>query len=77
MPDNDMLVAEIPKREVVRVTDGHRRQIAGARVWFRADDGSWRPGKGGIAFKVELLQAMADAFAEAVAAARASGALES
>jgi hypothetical protein len=78
--NNDTTVAEIQKnsREVIRITLGtfNNRQIAGARVWFKAADGSWRPGRGGIAFKVELLPAMADAFAEAVAAARASGALE-
>jgi hypothetical protein len=79
MSDSDRLVTEIPKnsREVIRITLGtfNNRSIAGARVWFKAAD-SWRPGKSGIAFKVELLPAVADAFAEAVAAARASGALE-
>ena len=80
MSDSDRLVAAILKnsREVIRITLGtfNNRPIAGARVWFKADDGSWRPGKSGIAFKIELLPAVADAFAEAVAAARASGALE-
>jgi hypothetical protein len=80
MPDNDTIIAEIPKnfRETIRVTLGtfNNRQIASARVWFKADDGSWRPGKSGIAFKVELLPAVTDAFAGAVAVARASGALE-
>jgi hypothetical protein len=81
MPDNDdTIIAEIAKnsREVIRVTLGtfNNRPIAGARVWFKAADGRWLPGKSGIAFKVELLPAVADAFAEAVATARASGALE-
>jgi hypothetical protein len=81
MRDNkDTIVAEIPKntREVIRITLGtfNNRQIAVARVWFKEGDGNWLPGKSGIAFKVELLPAVAEAFAEAVAAARASGALE-
>ncbi len=80
MSDTDTLIAEITKnsRESIRVTLGtfNNRPIAGARVWFKAADGNWRPGKGGIAFKVELLPAIADAFAGAVAAARASGVLE-
>jgi hypothetical protein len=49
----------------------HRRRQSVVQGWY----GSWLPGKSGIAFKVELLPAVADAFAEAVAAARASGAL--
>jgi hypothetical protein len=76
----DTVIAEITKnsREVIRVTLGafKNQQIAGARVWFKADDGSWRPGKSGIAFKIELLPAVVDAFTEAAAAARARGALE-
>jgi hypothetical protein len=44
-------------RETIRVelSEFNGRQIAGLRVWFEADDGTMRPGKAGIAFKVELL----------------------
>ena len=79
MPNNDRLITEIPKntKEVIRVTIGefNDRPIAGARVWFKANDGSWRPSKTGIAFRLELLPAVADALAEAVTEARATGLL--
>jgi hypothetical protein len=72
----DTIIAEIEKnsREVIRVTlgDFNGRPIAGARVWFRADDSGWRPSKAGIAFKVELLPAVAEAMARAVDQARAA-----
>ena len=79
MSDNDTIIAEIPKnaKERIRVTIGtfNSRAIAGARVWFHAADGSWRPGKSGIAFKLELLPAVAEALAEAVRRARADSTL--
>lgn len=76
---DDRLICEISKnsRETIRVTLGefNGRQIAGIRVWFKADDGSLRPGKAGIAFKVELLPAVAEALAEAVRHTRPDGML--
>lgn len=73
MPDT--IVAEIRKntREVIRVQlqEFQGRPIASIRVWFEAADGSYRPGKDGLNFKVELLQDLAEgiqAAADAVAA---------
>lgn len=77
--NNDHIVAEIRKnsKEVIRITfsEFNGRPIAGARVWFKADDGTWRPGKSGIAFKIALLPAIADALTQTVAEARAAGLL--
>jgi hypothetical protein len=79
MAANDKIVAEITKytKEVIRITLGtfNNRQIAGLRVWFKAEDGSWRPGKAGIAFKVELLLAIAEGLSRAVNEAREQGLL--
>ena len=74
---DDQVIAEIPKnsRELIRVTLGtfNERPVAGLRVWFRAEDGSWRPSKTGIAFHVRLLLRLAEALGRAVNEARAQG----
>lgn len=31
------------------------QEIVNARVWYRADDGEYRPGKQGLAFRLSLL----------------------
>jgi Transcriptional Coactivator p15 (PC4) len=79
MPNTDKLVAEIPKnpRESIRVTlaEIYGKEILSIRVWFKAEDGGWRPGKSGIAFRLDLLPAVAEALALAVTQARATGLL--
>ena len=49
--------------EEVRVSledfKGHR--LVNIRVWFTGDDGEMRPGKQGLALRVEMLPAMLDA----------------
>jgi Transcriptional Coactivator p15 (PC4) len=72
------LICEIPKnsREAIRVTLGeysNGRSIASVRAWFQAEDGSWRPGKAGIAFRVALLPRLAEALARVVSEARQQG----
>jgi hypothetical protein len=59
---DDHIVAEIMR---ITFSGSSGRPIAGTRVWFNADDGTWRPGKSRIAFKVELLLAAADALTQA------------
>jgi hypothetical protein len=75
MAENDQVIVTIAKneREEIRVTIGefNGRPIFGVRVWFEAADCSMRPGKAGIAFKVELLPEFAKAVAEAAARATA------
>ncbi|WP_454917296.1 transcriptional coactivator p15/PC4 family protein [Xanthobacter sediminis] len=65
----DRHIATIRKnaREEIRVSLGeyNGHQLFSARVWFEADDGSMRPSKAGLAFRVDRLPD----FAEAVQAA--------
>jgi hypothetical protein len=79
MSNGDKIVAEIKKnsRETIRVTVGEFNgyQLAGVRVWFRADDGTSRPGKAGLSFKLELLPDVVGALVLAVEQARADGTL--
>ncbi len=60
-PDESRIVAEIPKsrREMIRVTRESYRGYAFVqlRVWFRAEDGEFRPGKSGIAIAPDKLDA--------------------
>lgn len=51
------------------------RQIASLRIWFKAEDGTMRPGKDGLNFRVDLLPELHVALAEAVRAADAEGLL--
>lgn len=67
----------IPKNslEEIRVSlsefNGH--QLFNIRVWYRADDGDMRPGKSGLAFKVDKLPDFADAVSLALEKARERG----
>lgn len=71
-------IADIPKnsREVLRVElstfNGH--DLVNLRVWYGADD-DMRPGKAGVALRVEKLPQLRDAIDKAIAAARAEGLL--
>jgi len=54
-------IAAIPKNrrgEEIRISvdefNGH--DLVNLRVWFQADDGDMRPGRQGIAFRLELLE---------------------
>ena len=51
--------------------NGH--DLLNMRVWFEADDGSMRPGKAGMAFKVDKLQAFADGVDQALRRAKEKG----
>ena len=63
MPDR--VIHSIPRRdgEEVRATLGEYRgkTYASLRVYFRADDDSWRPSKAGIAIDVERFSELEDA----------------
>ncbi len=67
---SERVVAEIRKnnREVIRVAlkEYEGRDICSVRVWYEAEDGTMRPGKDGLAFKVELLPEIAEAVSAAV-----------
>jgi hypothetical protein len=70
----DEIIATVQKnsREEVRVSfsefNGH--ELLNLRVWFEADDGSMRPGKAGLAFKINKLPDFADAISLALEKAR-------
>lgn len=71
------LVAVVPKnkREEIRISldllNGNR--LFNARVYFPAQDGTKRPGNAGIAFKVDKLEAFAEAVALALVTAERKG----
>lgn len=75
----EAVVATIPKnkREEIRVSVGHfeGRPIANVRVWFRDAAGEMKPGKSGLAFRVDLLPELSGAMLKALDRAREEGML--
>lgn len=71
-------IADVEKnsREVLRVelTTFNGHDLINLRVWF-GTDGDMRPGKAGVALRVEKLPQLRDAIDKALAAARAEGLL--
>ncbi|TIX18499.1 MAG: hypothetical protein E5V41_05870 [Mesorhizobium sp.] len=70
-------VATIKKnsREEISISldffNGHR--VFNARVFYEAEDGSRRPGRAGIAFTVDKLEAFAEGVTSALMAAKSKG----
>ncbi|MBK5933129.1 transcriptional coactivator p15 (PC4) [Rhodovulum imhoffii] len=71
------IIAAIPKnsREEYRITRetfrGHN--LAQIRVWFRADDGEFRPSSKGVAIRVENLPQVIDGLRSALGSEHGSG----
>ena len=65
----DRLIATIKKntREEIRVSRGefNGHDLVNLRVWFETEDGSKRPGKSGIAFRISLLPEVSAALSQA------------
>jgi hypothetical protein len=65
---DDVVVAQFEKnkKEEVRVSVGsfHGRQIINIRVYYKDDDGSWKPGKQGLALSVERYKDLAGAIVQ-------------
>ena len=63
--DHDVLVAQFEKnkKEEVRLSVGtfHGRKIINIRVYYKDDDGTWKPGKQGLALSVERYKDLAGA----------------
>jgi transcriptional coactivator p15 (PC4) len=61
----DVLVAQFEKnkKEEVRLSVGtfHGRRIINIRVYYKDDDGTWKPGKQGLAVSVERYKDLAGA----------------
>lgn len=71
----DLLIASIPKnsREELRISrsDFRGHVLATLRVWYQPDDDNeMRPGKQGVAFKIDKLPAVIDALNKLAADAR-------
>lgn len=54
--------------EEIRFTVGtfKGQEIVNARVWYRSDDGQYRPGKQGLAFRLPLLGDVLDILGKGV-----------
>lgn len=75
----ETLIAVIPKngREEMRVSLGEFKgyPLCTFRVWYRDADGTMKPSKAGVAFRVELLRDVSEAFHVAIEHARRDGRL--
>lgn len=56
---SDLILATIRKnaREELRIglSEFNGHDLANLRVWFKTDDGEMRPGKAGLAFRLDML----------------------
>lgn len=77
---DDIHITTIPKNasEEIRITLGefNGHMLFNARVFFEAKDGTWRPSKAGLAFRVDRLATFVGAAEEALERARAEGLCE-
>jgi hypothetical protein len=66
------------QREVIRVSlDTYRgREVVDARVWWRDEQGKWKPGRSGLTLSLKHLPALANGLALALRRARALGFVE-
>jgi len=76
---DDVVVAQFEKnkKEEVRVSVGsfHGRQIINMRVFYKDDDGTWKPGKQGLALSVERYKDLAGAIVQVGEHLKAKGLL--
>ena len=76
----DQLIASIEKnaREEIRISlsEFNGYDLANIRVFYRTDDGDMRPGKAGLAVRLEKLPAVIEALQQAEAEARRLGLVE-
>lgn len=60
----DQLIATVQKnaREELRISLSEFKgyNLVSQRVWYRAEDGEWRPSKAGVVIRVERLQDLID-----------------
>lgn len=63
------------ERILVQLTEYEGRPLVAARVWFLDDDGELKPGKSGFTVALRHLPQLAEAYADALAEARARGLL--
>lgn len=77
--NDDVLVAQFEKnkKEEVRLFVGtfHGRRIINIRVYYKDDDGVWKPGKQGLAVSVERYKDLAGAILQVGEHLKANGGL--
>ena len=77
--DNGEVIArfEKNKKEEVRfsIKEYHGRKIINIRVFYKDDDGTWKPGKQGLAVSVDRYKELAGAILEVGQQLKASGAI--
>ena len=75
--NNDLVVAQFEKnkKEEVRVSVGtfHGRRIINVRVFYKDDDGTWKPGKQGLALAVDRYKDLAGAILQVGEHLKANG----
>jgi len=75
--NTDVVVAQFEKnkKEEVRISVGtyHGRKIINLRVYFKDDDGVWKPGKQGLALAVERYKDLAGAILQVGEHLKANG----
>jgi hypothetical protein len=78
-PNTDVLIAQFEKnkKEEVRLFVGtfHGRKIINLRVYYKDDDGTWKPGKQGLAVSVERYKDLAGAILQVGEHLKANGQL--
>lgn len=75
--NDDVVVAQFEKnkKEEVRLSVGifHGRRIINVRVYFKDDDGTWKPGRQGLAVSVERYKDLAGAILQVGEHLKANG----
>jgi hypothetical protein len=78
-PSDDQVIAQFEKnkKEEVRISVGtfHGRRIINVRVFYKDDDGTWKPGKQGVAVSVERYKDLAGAILQVGEYLKAKGML--
>lgn len=76
----DKVIARIPKNsmEEVRVslTTYRRHDLLDTRIYFKDEDGEWRPSRKGLTLKVDYLPDLLKALCQAKKEARKAGTLK-
>lgn len=77
LSNDDVVVAQFEKnkKEEVRLSVGifHGRRIINVRVYFKDDDGTWKPGRQGLAVSVERYKDLAGAILQVGEHLKANG----
>jgi hypothetical protein len=74
---DDIVVAQFEKnkKEEVRISVGtfHGRRIINVRIYYKDDDGTWKPGKQGLALSVDRYKDLAGAILQVGEHLKANG----